>query len=219
MVGVKPCALKNIKSPGGSRTHSIRSTISVCLFSEISLISGYLNRLFVSCLSNLSTKYTLMHMFPDWKSAKFVSYFITQQQRTTHPKSIGIEVNYRTELSLIAASLNYSPKATTMKLTITDDIEVIAEYCGSIQGLYVSLDSFSFDVMWFRKVEDRNSFSAICQNSVITPSITRWRTVGREKYTRILALSHARVYFSRPIIHRRNFLSSHSAPPVTTQRT
>ena len=33
-----------------------------------------------------------------------------------------------------------------MKLTITDDIEVIAEFFESIQGLYVSLGSFSFDV-------------------------------------------------------------------------
>lgn len=175
MVGVKVCALKNMKIPGGSRTHSMSSALSVCLFSEISLISGYPNRLFVSCFSNLSTKYTLMRMFPDWKSAKLYKFFsnlITQQQCTTHPKSIGIEVNYRMELSLIVAGLNYLPMATTMKLTITDDIEVIAEYCGSIEGLYVSLDSFSFNVMWFRKVEDRNSFSAICQNSIITPSIT-----------------------------------------------
>lgn len=33
-----------------------------------------------------------------------------------------------------------------MKLTITDDIEVIAELFGSIPGFYVSLGSFSFDV-------------------------------------------------------------------------
>lgn len=162
-----------------------------------------------------------MHMFPDWKSAKLYKFFsnlITQQQCTTHPKSIGIEVNYCIELSLIVASLNYSPKTTTMKLTITDDIEVIAEYCGSIQGLYVPLVSLSFDVMRFRKVEDRNSFSAICQNSIITPSITRWRTVGRWNI-RVCLQFRTRVSFSRPTIHRRNFLSSHNAPPVTTQRT
>ena len=37
----------------------------------------------------------------------------------------------------------YSPKTTTMKLTITDDIEAIAESFESIQGSYVSLGSFS----------------------------------------------------------------------------
>ena len=61
-----------------------------------------------------------------------------------------------------------------MKLTITDDIaddfEAIAEFFGSIQGLNVSLVSLSFDMMWFRKIKDRNSFSATCQNSVVTPS-------------------------------------------------
>ena len=56
-------------------------------------------------------------------------------------------MSYRIELSLIVAIFDYSPKATTMKLTITDDMEVIAEFCGSIQGLYVSLGSFSSDVM------------------------------------------------------------------------
>jgi len=59
-------------------------------------------------------------------------------------------VNYHIKLSLIVASFDYSPKATTMKLTITDDIEVIAELFGSIQGLYVSLGSFSFDVDYER---------------------------------------------------------------------
>lgn len=174
----------------------------------------YLNRLFVSCLSNLSTKYMHIDAYVSWLKINL----ITQQQCTTHPKSIGIEVNYCIELSLIVASLNYSPKTTTMKLTITDDIEVIAEYCGSIQGLYVPLVSLSFDVMRFRKVEDRNSFSAICQNSIITPSITRWRTVGRWNI-RVCLQFRTRVSFSRPTIHRRNFLSSHNAPPVTTQRT
>ena len=90
-----------------------------------------------------------------------------------HPGKSGIDVNYRIELTIIVASFDYLPKAITRKLTITDDIEVIVEFLGSIQGLHVSLGSFSFDVMGFRKVEDRNSFSAICQNSIVTPSNAR----------------------------------------------
>ena len=70
------------------------------------------------------------------------------------------------------AGFDYSPKATTMKLTITadvtDDTEAIAEIYGSPQGLHVSLGSFSSEVMWFRNVKDRNSFSATCQNFVAT---------------------------------------------------
>ena len=49
------------------------------------------------------------------------------------------------------ADFDYSPKATTMKLTITadviDDTEAIAEIFGSTQGLHVSLGSFSSDVI------------------------------------------------------------------------
>jgi len=49
------------------------------------------------------------------------------------------------------SGFDYSPKATTMKLTIiadiTDDTEVIAEIFGSTQGFHVSLGSFSFDAM------------------------------------------------------------------------
>ena len=49
------------------------------------------------------------------------------------------------------AGFDYSPKATTMKLTITadvtDDTEAIAEIYGSPQGLHVSLGSFSSEVM------------------------------------------------------------------------
>ena len=49
------------------------------------------------------------------------------------------------------AGFDYSPKATTMKLTITadltDDTEAIAEIFGSTQGLHVSLGSFGSEVM------------------------------------------------------------------------
>ena len=205
MVGVKPCDFKIWRVQVDLRNF-INFRVLKSIVRVMSLKSLY--------------QVQIWCMFPDWKSAKFVSNLIAKQQCTTHPKSIGMVVNYRIELSLIVASFGYSPKATTMRLTITDDIEVIAEIFGWIQGLYVSLGSFSFVVMWFRKVEDRNSFSAICQNSIITPSTTRWRIVGREKYTRILAISRARVYFSRPTIHRWswNFVSSRNAPPVTTQR-
>jgi len=44
--------------------------------------------------------------------------------------------NYHIALSLIVACIDYSPKVTTMKLTIADDIETIAEFFRSIQGLY-----------------------------------------------------------------------------------
>ena len=53
---------------------------------------------------------------------------------------------------------DYSPKATTIKLTITADVtvdtEAIAEIFGSTQGLHVSLGTFSSDVMLFRNVKN-----------------------------------------------------------------
>ena len=38
------------------------------------------------------------HMFPEWKSAKFVSNLMAKQQGTSHPKSIATEVNYQLPL-------------------------------------------------------------------------------------------------------------------------
>ena len=56
------------------------------------------------------------------------------------------------------ADFDYSPKATTIKLTITADVtvdtEAIAEIFGSTQGLHVSLGTFSSDVMLFRNVKN-----------------------------------------------------------------
>ena len=99
-------------------------------------------------------------------------------------------MNYHMALPLIVACIDYSPKVTTMKLTIADDTEVIAEFFSVnprfVQSLLVALVSnFKCDVIsqkWeklYRGRRSRGRAHSICRGqklllgdlpiSVVTP--------------------------------------------------
>ena len=96
----KTFSLNKIEIPAGGKFMNC-SLLAICIFSLLArkiwslLVLAEINKRTVRVLANASKGHSISlverHIFPGWKSAKFVNNLHTH---TSHPKSIGTEMNY-----------------------------------------------------------------------------------------------------------------------------